>query len=81
MKALIVITLAGLGRIGGVFAAGLVLGVIEAVSVYFIGASYQQVVGLVLFILILMFRPHGLFTREKGEARVVQLRNLLRLCL
>jgi branched-chain amino acid transport system permease protein len=31
IKALIVITLAGLGRIGGVFAAGLVLGIVEAV--------------------------------------------------
>jgi branched-subunit amino acid ABC-type transport system permease component len=68
IKALIVITLAGLGRIGGVFAAGLVLGVIEAISVYFIGASYQQVVGLVLFILLLMFRPEGLFTRKGGGA-------------
>jgi ABC-type branched-subunit amino acid transport system permease subunit len=64
IKALIVLTLAGLGRIGGVFAAGLVLGIIEAISVYFIGASYQQVVGLVLFILLLMFRPHGLFTKK-----------------
>ncbi len=68
IKALIVITLAGLGRIGGVFAAGLVLGVVEAVSVYFIGASYQQVVGLVLFILLLMFRPQGLFTRKAAGA-------------
>lgn len=66
IKALIVITLAGLGRIGGVFAAGLVLGIVEAVSVYFIGASYQQVVGLVLFILLLMFRPQGLFARKGG---------------
>jgi ABC-type branched-subunit amino acid transport system permease subunit len=64
IKALIVLTLAGLGRIGGVFAAGLVLGIIEAISVYFIGASYQQVVGLVIFILLLMFRPHGLFTKK-----------------
>ncbi len=68
IKALIVITLAGLGRIGGVFAAGLVLGVMEAISVYFIGASYQQVVGLVLFTLLLMFRPHGLFMRKGGGA-------------
>ncbi len=68
IKALIVITLAGLGRIGGVFAAGLVLGIVEAVSVYFIGASYQQVVGLVLFILLLMFRPHGLFTKKAAGA-------------
>jgi branched-chain amino acid transport system permease protein len=64
IKALIVLTLAGLGRIGGVLAAGLVLGIIEAISVYFIGASYQQVVGLVIFILLLMFRPHGLFTKK-----------------
>jgi ABC-type branched-subunit amino acid transport system permease subunit len=68
IKALIVITLAGLGRIGGVFAAGLVLGAVEAVSVYFIGASYQQVVGLVLFILLLMFRPQGLFTTKAARA-------------
>ena len=68
IKALIVVTLAGLGRIGGVFAAGLVLGVVEAVSVYFIGASYQQVVGLILFILLLMFRPQGLFARKGGGA-------------
>jgi ABC-type branched-subunit amino acid transport system permease subunit len=64
IKALIVITLAGLGRIGGVFAAGLVLGIVEAVSVYWIGASYQQVVGLLLFILLLLFRPQGLFTKR-----------------
>ncbi len=68
IKALIVITLAGLGRIGGVFAAGLVLGIVEAVSVYFIGASYQQVVGLVLFILLLMFRPQGLFAGKAAGA-------------
>ena len=64
IKALIVITLAGLGRIGGVFAAGLVLGIVEAISVYWIGASYQQVVGLVLFILLLLFRPQGLFAKR-----------------
>jgi ABC-type branched-subunit amino acid transport system permease subunit len=68
IKALIVLTLAGLGRIGGVFAAGLVLGIVEAVSVYFIGASYQQVVGLVLFILLLMFRPQGLFAKKERVA-------------
>jgi len=66
IKALIVLTLAGLGRIGGVFAAGLVLGIVEAVSVYFIGASYQEAVGLGLFILLLMFRPQGLFMRRAG---------------
>jgi len=41
---------------------------VEAVSVYFIGASYQQVVGLILFLLLLMFRPQGLFARKGGGA-------------
>lgn len=69
IKALIIITLAGLGRIGGVFAAGLILGAVEAVSVYFIGASNQQVVGLVIFILLLLFRPQGLFIKPARERR------------
>jgi branched-chain amino acid transport system permease protein len=66
IKALIIIILAGLGRIGGVFVAGILLGVVETVSVYFIGAPYQEVVGLVIFILILMFRPQGLFSKRTG---------------
>ena len=66
IKALIIVVLAGLGRIGGVFFAGLLLGVVESVSVFFVSASYQEVVGLVIFILVLMFRPQGLFTRKSG---------------
>jgi branched-chain amino acid transport system permease protein len=62
IKALIVVVLAGMGRIGGVFFAGLLLGVVESISVFFVGASYQEVVGLVIFVLVLMFKPEGLFT-------------------
>jgi branched-chain amino acid transport system permease protein len=64
IKALIVVVLAGMGRIGGVFFAGLLLGVVESVSVFFVGASYQEVVGLVIFVLVLMFKPQGLFTMK-----------------
>jgi branched-chain amino acid transport system permease protein len=68
MKSLILIVLAGMGRISGVFFAGILLGVVEAISVYFIGAEYREVVGLLLFILVLIFRPQGLFMRKAGEA-------------
>jgi len=61
IKALIVVVLAGLGSIFGVFGAGILLGVIEALSVLAIGASYREVVGLVLFLLALLLRPQGLF--------------------
>ncbi len=63
-KSLIVLVLAGLGQIGAVFSAGILLGVVEAVSVMFIGPSYREVVGLVVFLLILMLRPEGLFAKK-----------------
>jgi branched-chain amino acid transport system permease protein len=65
LKALVVVVLAGLGSIFGAFLAGLALGVAEQLSVFVIGASYREVVGLVLFLLVLVLRPQGLFGRSR----------------
>jgi len=65
LKALIVVVLAGLGSLFGSFAGGILLGVAEATSVVFLGGPYREVVGLVLFLIILVVRPQGLF----GERR------------
>jgi branched-chain amino acid transport system permease protein len=64
LKALIVIVLAGTGSILGAFPAGILLGVVEAVSGAFIGPTYREVIGLVIFVLVLILRPQGLFARE-----------------
>jgi len=56
LKAIVILVLAGFGKIGQVFAAGLVLGIVEGISVYFVGATYREVVGLILFILVLLRR-------------------------
>jgi branched-chain amino acid transport system permease protein len=69
LMALVVMVLAGEGKINAVFPAGLILGLLEAVSVFVTGASYREVIALIMFILILMFRPQGLFTR-KAEGTV-----------
>jgi branched-chain amino acid transport system permease protein len=61
LKALIVIVLAGLGSLFGSFAGGIVLGLAEATSVALLGGPYREVVGLVLFLIILLLRPQGLF--------------------
>jgi branched-chain amino acid transport system permease protein len=61
LKALVVVVLAGLGNIYGALAAGVVLGLAEALAVFVIGASYREVVGLVLFLLVMLLRPQGLF--------------------
>ena len=61
LKALIVVVLAGLGSIFGTFAGGLFLGVAEAASAAAFGGPYREVVGLVIFLVVLMARPQGLF--------------------
>lgn len=61
LKALIVVVLAGTGSIFGVFPAGILLGIGEAVSGMVAGAEYREVFGLLIFIIILLVRPQGLF--------------------
>jgi len=65
LKALIVVVLAGLGNIGGAFAAGVLLGAVESVSTLFVG-PYMEVVGLVIFLLVLELKPQGLFGKRIG---------------
>ena len=61
MKALIVMVLGGLGNIPGALLGGLILGVTESATSFFISSNYREVAGLVLFLLVLIFRPQGLF--------------------
>jgi branched-chain amino acid transport system permease protein len=64
LKALVVVVLAGTGSILGAFPAGILLGVVEAISGAFIGSTYREVIGLVIFVLVLILRPQGLFARK-----------------
>jgi branched-chain amino acid transport system permease protein len=63
LKAVIVVTLAGTGSMLGVFPAGLLLGLVEAGSATVLGSTYREVIGLVMFLLVLGLRPSGLFGR------------------
>ncbi len=64
LRALVVLVLAGMGNVAGAFAAGLLLGMVEALSTVFVGPEYTEVVGLALFLLVLLLRPQGLFGRR-----------------
>ena len=68
LKGLIVMVLGGLGSIMGTFVGGLVLGVTESATSFLIprGGTYREVVGLFIFILVLIFRPQGLFGAKEG---------------
>ncbi|POR50082.1 branched-chain amino acid ABC transporter permease [Bosea psychrotolerans] len=61
IKAFIVAVLAGVGSIPGVFCAALLLGVTEAMTVTLASSALQELVGMVLFLLVLFFMPNGLF--------------------
>ena len=63
-KALIVVILAGVGSINGLLIGGLLLGAAEAGSVFFMGAAYRDAIGLLLFVLFLLFRPQGLLGKK-----------------
>jgi len=66
LRSLVVMVLGGLGSITGTFIGGLILGVTESATGYFLTLTYKEVVGLVLFLLVLIFRPQGLFGAKEG---------------
>ena len=63
LKALIVVIMAGVGRVTGTLAAGLLLGVVESLGGYLIDPGLTIAINFGLFMLILLLRPTGLFTR------------------
>jgi branched-chain amino acid transport system permease protein len=63
LKALIVVIMAGVGRVTGTLAAGVLLGVVESLGGYLIDPALTIAINFALFMLVLLLRPTGLFTR------------------
>lgn len=63
IKSFIVVVLGGLGSIWGCIVGGLIVGVFEAVASQFVTATSASIGSLLLFILILVFRPQGVMGR------------------
>lgn len=64
IKALVALSLGGIGNVFGALAGGLILGLLENLAAYYIGAGWIQVVAYAIFILVLIFLPQGLFGRR-----------------
>ncbi|GHC66306.1 branched-chain amino acid ABC transporter permease [Limoniibacter endophyticus] len=58
------VVLGGMGSFAGALVAGLLLGVIESLCGLFLGESLGQIGIFLTFIVILLFRPSGLFGRR-----------------
>ena len=66
-KGLAVLILGGLGNITGAMAGGFILGVAEVLSVAYGASSYRDAVAFGLIIVLLFWRPQGLFgSKDKG---------------
>ncbi|AOY95802.1 branched-chain amino acid ABC transporter permease [Cupriavidus sp. USMAA2-4] len=65
LKAFAVAILGGLSSAWGVMAAGLLLGLAEALVTAWLGSSYTQIITFALVIALLALRPDGLFGRAE----------------
>jgi len=64
VKIIAVVILSGIGSIGGIWAGGLIMGVLDTLCPYFMSAAASDSVGLGLIVLILLIRPQGFFGYE-----------------
>jgi branched-chain amino acid transport system permease protein len=65
VKVLIVVMIAGVGSISGIFVAGLALGILDAtLPVLFQYGAVADAVAIVIVVIILLIRPTGLFGHE-----------------
>ena len=69
LKAFIICVVAGLGNVYGAAGVALVLGLLEAIIQYVFGVQYSFAILLLIVIVVLIWRPAGLF----GRSQVVRL--------
>lgn len=64
LRAFVVAILGGLGSVEGAFLGGIILGIIETFSAFYLGESFKNVVTFTLFVIILVTRPRGLLGKK-----------------
>ena len=61
LVAFVVVVLGGLGNLGGALVGGIIIGVVESVSGVFIAPALKEGVYFIIFVVILLVRPTGIF--------------------
>jgi branched-chain amino acid transport system permease protein len=65
LKAFAIVILGGLGNIKGATAGGFILAFAEEIGAGYVSSGYRDAMGFLLIIIVLLFRPTGLFARAE----------------
>ncbi len=65
LKAFAIVILGGLGSLPGATIGGFILAFMEELGAGYVSSGYRDAMGFLLIILILMFKPTGLFARKE----------------
>lgn len=67
LTAFVIVVLGGMGSLIGAFAGSMMIGLVDSLAGYYIAPDLKEVVYFAIFILILAFRPTGLFGLGRGS--------------
>lgn len=67
LTAFVIVVLGGMGSLMGAFLGSLMIGLVDSLAGYYIAPDLKEVVYFAIFILILVFRPTGLFGLGRGS--------------
>ena len=60
----VIVVLGGMGNLMGALISGLIIGLAQGLTSFYLGGKWSTLVIYVIFILVLMFKPNGLFERR-----------------
>ena len=65
IKALVLVILAGIGSIGGIFVTGLILGGLDAVAPVIFDGAVADAIPYIVVVVVMLLRPRGFLGREE----------------
>lgn len=68
LKAMIAVAFGGMGSVTGALIGGIILGLLEAIGSYVVGPGWADAIAYVVFIMVIIFLPSGLFGRSIKKA-------------
>jgi branched-chain amino acid transport system permease protein len=67
LLAFVIVIIGGLGNIPGALIGGILIGVVEVLSGYFLSIAFKEAIYFIIFIVVLWIKPAGLFGKRGFE--------------